>query len=56
MKWQSPAEKVNWGPVLAYIHRDLVLEFRQVRAFCLREATSLINPARDRVVGVGLGT
>jgi hypothetical protein len=42
--------------VLAYIHRDLVLEFRQVRAFCLREATSLINPARDRVVGVGLGT
>jgi hypothetical protein len=39
--------------VLAYIHRDLVLEFRQVRAFCLREATSLINPTRDRVVGVG---
>ena len=48
-------EKVNWDPVLAYIHRDLMLEFRQVRAFCLREATSLINPARDRVIGVGFG-
>jgi hypothetical protein len=24
--------------VLAYIHHDLVLEFRQVRAFCLRDA------------------
>lgn len=47
MKCQSPAEKVNWGCVLAYIHREIWgSKYRQIRAFCLREATSLTHLRR----------